>query len=446
MTQSKSNCLHGLTARMDATPVVNNKKPKIAIIHFSGPPMISGVDVMMKDQARLFRLFNYKVEIVAGIGRQFRKDIPVHIIRRINPSHPLVLSVRKELEQGVVSPAFYQLEKSLYNTMKKYITEHHIDVVILHNLYTRYYNLALTSALTRIMKELPDVKFAAWVHDMVFYDDPYVHLDKKLAEHYPWSLLVHPVAGLSYVCVSEFLKDNLLSAFGNEKPTMVTVIPNVHDIPKFFGLTPIMRRFYEEIDGLGSDLIACIPVRAVPRKNLELAIRIARAMVDRGVNFKLVMTANVDYKRVENQRYYEMLKKMVVDLSLREHVFFLEEYFEKFKEDSVVPPVPIPELYQISDFLLMTSRLEGFGLPLLEAGLLRCPIFASDIAPFREIGTTNINYFSLSDEPGTIADFILEQMKTMPQAYFYRKVIKNYSLHTTFRTTILPLIDRLVTS
>ncbi len=433
---------------METKPVAvnNNKKPKIAIIHYSGPPMISGVDVMMKDQARLFRLFNYKVEIVAGVAKQFRKDIPVHIIKRITPNHPVVLSIRKELEKGIVSPSFYRLEKTLYLSLKKYIITHDIHVVLLHNLFTRYYNLALTSAITRIMKELPQVKFAAWVHDMVFYDDPYVHLDKKLADVYPWSLLIHPIPGLTYVCVSEFLKHNLLSAFGREQPKLVTVIPNVHDIPKFLGLSPIMRKFYEEIGGLGSDLIACIPVRAVPRKNLELAIRIARAMVDRGVNFKLVMTANVDYKRVENQHYYEELKRMVVNLNLTRHVFFLEEYFEKYKVGSIVPPVPIPELYLISDFLLMTSRLEGFGLPLLEAGLMRCPIFASDIAPFREIGTTNINYFSLDANPVKIADFILKKMETMPQAYFYRKVIKNYSLHTTFRTTIVPLIEKLVAS
>jgi len=89
-----------------------------------------------------------------------------------------------------------------------------------------------------------------------------------------------------------------------------------------------------------------------------------------------------------------------------------------------VPVIPIPELFLISDFLLFTSRVEGFGLPLLEAGLMRCPIFTVDIPPLREIGSTNINYFTLDTKPEQIADFILENIKKMPQAYFYRKIIK----------------------
>ncbi|MBI2405209.1 glycosyltransferase family 4 protein [Candidatus Gottesmanbacteria bacterium] len=425
---------------MDAKPsTTNNKKPKIALLHYSGPPEISGVDLLMKDQARLFRLYNYPVEIIAGKPKHFRKDIPVTMIRRMYPTHPLVLKVRKELEQGMVTNSFRRLEESLYKSLKRHFVTYGIQVVIVHNIFTRHYNLPLTAALIRLVADMPQVKFCAWVHNINCFDDSYLGLRKELASMYPWELLMKPVASLTYFCISEYVKKNLLRAFGAKKPDQVLVFHNLHDIPKFLGLSPIMRQFYQDIDGLESDLIACIPVRAVPRKNLELAIHIARAMVDRGVNFKLLLTANVDYKRVENQKYYQKLKAMVEDLGLKNHVFFLAEYFGE-------SPIPIPELYLISDLLLMTSVIEEFGVPILEAGLMRAPIFASDIPAFREIGTTNINYFSLQDSPGKIADFILGKMKTMPQAYFYRKVIKQFSLHTTFRTKMIPLINRLVSS
>jgi len=424
---------------------MESKKSKIALLHYSGPPEISGVDLLMKDQARLFRLHNYPVEIIAGKPRAFRKDIPVTTIRPMYPTHPLVLRVRKELEGGIVSDTFHQLEENLYQSLKKHILAHGISVVIIHNVMTRHYNLPLTAALARLVADLPQVKFCAWVHNINCFDDPYLGLRKELASQYPWNLLVKPVLNLTYICISEYVKKNLLAAFGSKKLDKIIVFHNLHDIPKFLGLTPIMRQFYGDIDGLGSDLIGCIPVRAVPRKNLELAIGIARAMVDRNINFKLLLTANVDYKRVENQKYYEKLQALVKDLHLEAHVFFLQEYFQLHqKEGRGLQPIPIPELYLISDLLLMTSAIEEFGLPLLEAGLMRCPIFASDIPAFREIGTTNINYFSLTDSPGHIADFILGKMKSMPQAYFYRKVIKQFSLHTTFRTKMIPLIDRLI--
>lgn len=429
---------------MDIPKTNGSSKPKIAIFHYSAPPNTSGVDIMVRDQARLFRLYNYKVEIVAAIAKQFRKDIPVHIIRRMNPRHPKVLAVRQELERGVVSKEFWKLEKSLYQVLFKYISTHNINVCILHNLFTRPYNLPLAAALARLAKDLPNVKFIAWVHDVVFYDEPETNLTKDLAKIYPWNLLAEPVPSIHYVCVSNFLKNNLLSAFG-QRPAPVTVIPNGRDVEKFLRLSPAMRQVFKDMDGLHVDLVGCLPVRAIPRKNIQLALRIARAILDRGVKFKLLLTANIDYKRERNLRYYESLKQLAQELNLGNNVFFLEEYFKRFAMPrKPPPPIPVSELFLISDFLLFTSSVEGFGLPLLEAGLTRCPIFANDIPPLREIGSTNIHYFKDTMQPTEIADFILDNIKKLPQAYFYRKIIKNFSLHTIFENQVLKLIEDVI--
>jgi len=420
----------------------NNQKPKIAIFHYSGPPNISGVDIIVRDQARLFRLHGYKAEIVVGLGKQFRKDIPVHIIQRINLKHPLVLSTLKELEEGMVSSDFKKLERSLFYSIKKYLIRNNIQVCILHNLFTRSYNLALTSALARLIKDLPHIRFIAWVHDVVFYNEPDTTLKREIGNQYPWNLLLKPVSELTYVCISKFLKHNILTAFNDSKPTKIIVIPNGRDIQKFLGLSPAMKTLYEDIHNPESELIACLPVRAIPRKNLEFALRIARAILNKGVKFKLLLTANIDYKREKNLNYYNYLKDLVQELRLKKHVFFLEEYFKRFATDKKpAPAIPIPELFLISDFLLFTSRVEGFGLPLIEAGLIRCPIFTVDIPSLREIGTTNINYFKRDANAEQVADYILESLKKMPQAYFYRKIIKKFSLHMIFKKRILPLIE-----
>lgn len=418
----------------------NGKKPHIGIVHFSGPPTVSGVDVIIRDHARLFRLYNYKVDILVGSGKQFRKDIPVQIFRQMNASNPIVLKVRQELEKGIVSKRFYQLEKSLYLKLKRYVISYDIQVLIVHNIMTRHYNLALTSAIVKLMRELPHVKCIAWVHDTAYFDDPFFKLDRTLTQNFPWNLLVTAYESMTYVCVSDFLKDNLARALPSLSKEHIHMVPNGLDIPKFLGLSPIMRQFYEYIDGRGSDLIGVIPVRAVPRKKIEFGIEIAKQMVDRGVNFKLILTANIDRKRAENIAYFEKLKQLVIDRHLEEHIFFLEQFFRERMPEKPDARIPMPEAYLMSDFLLLTSSIEGFGLPLLEAGLIRAPIFASDIPPFREIGTTNINYFNLSDDPGRVADFILTTMKNLPQAYFYRKVINHYSLRMIVKQQVLPLL------
>jgi len=418
----------------------NGKKPHIAVMHFSGPPTISGVDIIIRDHARLFRLYNYKVDLLVGSGRQFRKDIPVHVFRQISASNPLVSKVRQELEKGIVSKRFYQLEKSLYTKIKRYLCANDIRVVIVHNIMTRHYNLALTSVIVKLMQDLPDVKFIAWIHDTAFFDDPNFHLDKKLTANFPWNLLVTSHKEMTYVCVSEFLKQNLMRAF-RPLPSEIHMVPNGLDIPKFLGLSPVMRQFYDYIDGLNSDLIGIIPVRAVPRKKIEYGIQIARCMVEKGINFKLILTANIDRKRAENIAYFDKLQKLVAEHHLEKHVFFLEQFFRENVSEKPDARIPMPEAYLMSDFLLLTSSIEGFGLPLLEAGLIRAPIFASDIPPFREVGTTNINYFSLENDPKRVADYILATMKKLPQAYFYRKVVNQYSLRMIVKKQVLPLVN-----
>ncbi len=59
----------------------------------------------------------------------------------------------------------------------------------------------------------------------------------------------------------------------------------------------------------------------------------------------------------------------------------------------------VAELFDLADALLFTSRSEGFGIPILEAGLARLPVFCTDIPPFRESGQDDVTYLSLDVAP-----------------------------------------------
>ena len=54
-------------------------------------------------------------------------------------------------------------------------------------------------------------------------------------------------------------------------------------------------------------------------------------------------------------------------------------------------------LYQNAKALIVTSELEGFGLPLVEAALNRCPLIVSSSPVFKEIMGNNALFFSNSD-------------------------------------------------
>jgi glycosyltransferase involved in cell wall biosynthesis len=63
----------------------------------------------------------------------------------------------------------------------------------------------------------------------------------------------------------------------------------------------------------------------------------------------------------------------------------------------------LAELYNNAGAFVFPSRLEGFGIPVLEAQLNFCPLVASDIPVFREIAGDGAVYFSPTDSADLLA-------------------------------------------
>jgi glycosyltransferase involved in cell wall biosynthesis len=71
--------------------------------------------------------------------------------------------------------------------------------------------------------------------------------------------------------------------------------------------------------------------------------------------------------------------------------------------------------YEMADALVMTSYLEGFGLPVVEAGRFGCPVILSDIPVFREVGKGApwASYFECGN-PADLAGVVQEFLDKMP--------------------------------
>jgi glycosyltransferase involved in cell wall biosynthesis len=70
-------------------------------------------------------------------------------------------------------------------------------------------------------------------------------------------------------------------------------------------------------------------------------------------------------------------------------------------------------LYSLAEALLFPSKVEGFGLPILEAQACGCPVFASDRAPLPEVGGNGAVYFD-PDNPQSAATTILDAWSARP--------------------------------
>ena len=153
----------------------------------------------------------------------------------------------------------------------------------------------------------------------------------------------------------------------------------------------------------------------------------------------LVITGPPGPHNVRSNEYLEELLQRRRDLGLEQDVVFLA--LEGGESGGIdVTDQFMPQLYWWSDALLLPSQQEGFGLPLLEAGLARLPIFCSDIPVMREVGGRDANYFAPHGDPEEIAEDILALLDKPGVAAYRRKVIATYSSTAIFKSQMLPLL------
>jgi glycosyltransferase involved in cell wall biosynthesis len=127
-------------------------------------------------------------------------------------------------------------------------------------------------------------------------------------------------------------------------------------------------------------------------------------------------------------------------------VLILAEYQFKSGEKLTADRITIRDLYLIGDILFMPSYQEGFGIPLLEAGMIKMPIVCSDIPPFREIGGDFVYYFKPDASPESIAEGIIHFVEQIPSNRHFRKVINEYTWDNIFLKKLEPFLKNIIQS
>jgi glycosyltransferase involved in cell wall biosynthesis len=178
-----------------------------------------------------------------------------------------------------------------------------------------------------------------------------------------------------------------------------------------------------------------LPVRITPRKNIELALRVCANLVPHFPDTKLVVTGPLGPHNPANISYFEKLVALRKELGLEGSVHFLAELAEDFIPDAV-----IFDFYHLADALFMPSIEEGFGIPILEAGLAGLPIFCSDIPPLRSLGSSNVTYFSPGADPAELANRIVNHLGFNPVFRMRTRVRREYSWEGIYAGAIAPLL------
>jgi glycosyltransferase involved in cell wall biosynthesis len=398
-------------------------KPRIALLHYAAPPTIGGVESTIAAHARLFAAHRYPVKIIAGRGEPFDANIPVEIIRDLDSQSDRVLTVHAELTRGIVSERFHVLVRDLNEALANSLADY--DVLIAHNTLSLHKNLALTAAL----QQLHRIQVIAWCHDFAWTDPQYAD---DIHPGFPWNLLKQPWTGIPYVVVSEARKkelEDLWTTTGN-----ISVIPPGIDLCEFLGVTATTRNLVSALGLADAEPLLLLPARLTRRKKIERAIEIIAAMRRQATNAKLVVTGPPGPHNPANLEYLTQLRMLRNQLGTNNAVLFLYEHV-------VVDDLTRRDLFLLADALLFPSEREGFGIPLLEAGLARLPIFCSDLTPFHESASKYAHYFSDSASAEAIATLIHDVLKRDRAYQLKRHILHQYAWQRIFSEQIEPLVQ-----
>ncbi|MEI7988046.1 MAG: glycosyltransferase family 4 protein [Chloroflexota bacterium] len=401
----------------------------IAMLHYSVPPIVGGVESVMGHHARLMSDAGHNVKFIAGRGQQIDPRVACIIDPILDSRHEQVLEIKQELDRGQVPPGFEELKMKILQVLRKALSG--IDLLIVHNVCSLAKNLPLTAALKDLSMEINAPPMIQWHHDLAWKTPRYA---SELHAGYPWDLLRTFWEGTLQVVVSELRRQELADLYAMS-PEQIHVVPNGVDLAKFYKLETQTIHFIQSIDLFRAHPVLLLPVRITPRKNIEMAIRIVGHLRKDFPMVKMVVTGPLGPHNPANLEYFNRLTKLRAEHGLEKNVYFLAELTSEFLPDEV-----IADFYRLSDMLLFPSREEGFGIPILEAGLVRLPVFCTDISPLHHLGGELVHYFLADDKPEDVAKRIGKFLEKEPLYQQCVHIRREYRWETIYWIKIEPIL------
>ncbi len=402
----------------------------IAILHYSVPPIVGGVESVIAHHARLMSANGHSVRLVAARGESLNEKITLTILPLADSRHERVVEMKNQLDRGEVTQEFEALRDDLAEQLNSTLKD--VDVLIAHNVCSLNKNLALTAALYQLhaAKKLP--RLILWHHDLAWTTPRY---QPEMFDGYPWDLLRTDWGRTTHVVVSELRRVELAELMKLE-PATIHVIPNGVDAARFYKLEAQTKILLEQMNLLDAAPILLLPVRVTPRKNIELALQTLKELQKRFPQAALVVTGPLGPHNGNNVHYFEKLKILRAELELEGSFHFLAELVDSFLPDEV-----IADFFRISDALFFPSREEGFGIPLIEAAFSHLPAFCADIPPLRELGLEDATFFSPDEDPTKIAAMIAEYFQSSLPARLSMRARASFRWEAIYRQHIAPILS-----
>jgi glycosyltransferase involved in cell wall biosynthesis len=405
----------------------------IGILHYSCPPVVGGVEEILSQQASILQKLGQTVNIIAGMGDVYTDSFPIRIEPLLGSKNASILKAHEKSREGD-HKHLKRLTNRIYQILQDWSQD--LDVILAHNVCHMPFNLPTTLALRRLASSGSGPVIVSWAHDSPYLNPNY----PDYLNHHPWNVLCRSHPNIHYVTISESRKRLFSELY---RDTQWNIIHNGISPESLFYLDPKSIKLAEELDLFNRDLVVVQPSRITPRKNMELSIHIVRGLKILGYNVLFIMTGAYDPHEARAVPYYRRLRYWIKELGMQDNIAILAEYRFSDRKKLVPDRIFIRDLYLMADLLLMTSKDEGFGLPLLEAGLIKLPIACASIPPFLEVGE-GVCFFHLDDPPLSIAGRIIEYLARTNTHKMFRRVMGRYLMEAIYRKELMPFLNDIV--
>ena len=276
----------------------------IAMLHYSVPPIVGGVESVIAHHARLMSADGHSVRLIAARGEALNEIIPLISIPFADSRHERVTQIKDQLDRGEVTKDFELLRDELAKQLQAVLSG--VDILIAHNICSLNKNLALTAALHQLhaSRKLPHL--ILWHHDLAWTTPRYI---PELHDGYPWDLLRTDWGESTHVVVSELRRVELADLMKLD-PASIRVIPNGVDAARFYKLESQTQTLLEQTHLLDAAPILLLPVRVTPRKNIELALHTLANLHKHFPHAALVVTGPLGPHNADNRKYFETLTNL----------------------------------------------------------------------------------------------------------------------------------------
>jgi mannosylglucosylglycerate synthase len=412
------------------------KKPSSAILHYSVSPVVGGVEAVIAAHVQVLDAAGYPLAIITGRGeaQAFSSTVEFISIPEIDSQHPEILEISRNLEDGNIPDGFEEMTSRLIDKLMPVVSEY--DNLIIHNVFTKHFNLPLTAALYNLLDDGYIHKAIAWCHDFT-WTSPSSH--SKVHSGYPWDMLRKQRVDVTYIVVSEQRRLALANLFHCEMDE-IQVIYNGVDPNELLGLSEEGRALIKRLKYLENDLNLIMPVRVTRAKNIEYALHLVKALKLSGKQVKMVLTGPPDPHDPKSIEYYNYLRALRCQLGVEEEMRFVFESGPEPDEPFYIDMQVVGELLRASDLVFIPSHREGFAMPVLEAGLAGIPVVTTEVPAAVEIGKQDVLIFNTEQEPTTLAEEILNMLEADATYRLRRRVRQQYTWEVIFHKQIQPLL------